>query len=81
MRNEPIYEVTVRGFYTSKEADIAPSATVLVSPDGSGKMPDWDRLLTHLVKTVAEEIHGAPLTEIRSMTPDEAKEFREQEAA
>lgn len=75
----PILKITVCGFYTSKEADIAPSASVLVQADGSGEPPDWDRIVRHLVKSVAESIHEAPLTEIRAMTLDEAKVYRDAE--
>lgn len=71
MSETPIIEITVRAFYTSIEADAVPSTRVQVQENGSGKLPDWDKLMAHLVKGVAEQIHGAPMTDIRPMTRDE----------
>lgn len=76
---EPIFEIVVRGFYTSKEADVSPSTIILVQPDGSEQLPDWGRIMPQLIKKVAEQIHEFPATEIRLMTKDEVDEFRENE--
>lgn len=77
--SNPIFEIRVRAFYTSHEADIAPSTTVLVQADSSGQQPDWDKLLRHQVKAVAEQIHEFPATNIRAMTLAEADNFRADE--
>lgn len=80
MSRAPIFAITVRAFYTSDEADAVPSSTVHVQEDGSGKMPDWDHLMAYLVKGVAQQIHGAPMTNIRPMTHDEVDAYRAEES-
>lgn len=72
---QPVIEIRIRSFYTSKEADIAPSSTFTVQRDDSGKEPDWAKMIIGMLARVSEQTKGIPCTEVRPMTKDEAEAF------
>lgn len=75
-------ELSVRTFFTSDEADIAPKLTAIVNVE---KLPEgqfnWAGAVDALARSgrASAESMGVQLTNLRPMTPDEIKEYLQQE--
>jgi hypothetical protein len=72
-------EITVRTFFTSDEADITPRVAVLVEQDKIG-LTDWKDVVVSLRKLTMDNLEGATVTNVREMTLEEIRAYREAES-
>lgn len=67
-------EVRLRTFFKSDEADVCPSTTVTIDSADIEVVP-WTATVSKLVDQMNRQLEGAPLTNVRDMTPEEVEAY------
>jgi hypothetical protein len=79
--SEQLYLLRISAMNTCDECDIVPSAEIIVDRDLSSEhLPCLDALQA-LVRQVAETMRSVPFKDVRPMTREEIREWRDEQDA